>query len=1690
MALTVDEIAEILNSMRVENNHNVENFEKALTGISTKLELMADDNEATDLIKVYLAELKNLVDDKQNETNKRFSTLENILGNIVLTQSDIAKTSELRDLFHVFSATFDNFSSEFLGQKVVLENLGSELNKIADKTELQSMITGLNSGLADLDFGLNKSFKTMEDLFKNTVEKIEALGISEQVRTINSKIDSLSDYINLIPSKISFKSLEEKLAYFQEVLNSLREFVGENSAQENALISERFEKLEKDFQTVVTESDFADFRKDLGDFVQKIIDNSAVLNLDLSHNTEKLDEILSLINTMDGNFEKVQSFVEQGLNEFSQKISSEVKEHTNLFNQNSKQNYENIIGEINTLKAQLDLGLDNCNLNRKENFEKINSDLTTLAENLQILQNISVQKNQESLDKILKDINIAEEKIVENINTNAKNNFDDLNIALANLISEIHDIKSDFEQKNNNVSEDLSSAFASVKLSLENVVTSLGLLNDSLKGETEKNAETILANIDELCGRVGDLKDELSLVTTDCVSKVVDSVNEISAKVDGISDVVSVELKENLTVLKNEISTIYENIQSMHNEYSSTVENFKNSQISGVAEVSTNILSFREHVDELVSSLKSYIEELNSAAKSSKSLMDSKLTDKLLEIEGKLADSSAVYELKIGDIHDKLREFAQNLDNASASTEEKIMTSISEIGEIKQELLSNSDLLNEIKKSADDNSEKVLVTLQENLDGITQTLSELENATVDNICTSLNESLDIVENRFSVVVESLEKINGDNGLAGSLEEKFSALKQEIGLVNTDITDAISAEKEEVKRTFESIKIELEAFSSVDFDKFLEELKSAIEASFLNFSVDVNGELASSSESIMRLEQVYKETFNKIEAIEDCLSEKIQNDIELLNVTIETNAKNLQYTFEEKLDDYIEDLKKQFANILEDTRIVDAIGNLNDVLSTKMDTVLETQDTLSNDISTLGEDLRNEFATKVDDILDGQDNILKQANIVSAGVSTLGDDLKNYVQSACENTIDKYSPIQNKESMEALHQKIDMIVASGDHEEIINSLGEIEEKTNEISANLKDDISSLIARVDIIVSDDSLRSDLDTINDKLNLFDANSNVLKDALETLSNKVDIIANDNSLKVDVDTINDKLDLSDINNSDIKESLEILSNKVDIIAEDESLKSDFEMLNDKLDSFNESRDVLKDALEVLSTKIDIIAEDESIKSDLEVITDKLDSFDAKVLKDALDVLSTKVDVIVEDNSFDALYNKIDKFSETEGQVTEMLSALHQKVDVIAADSSIDTLCGKLDEFSETKDKVAEMLAALHQKVDVITMDSPDFDIEEEIDDIKGLIFEQRKYFEAASDEKANAIDKYLKDVLLKLDNVDMEKNSEDIKETIMNALVSLVDQISFVEETEEIKDFVEEKTDAINKSLIEVQNQLRQIANGEDDFAYSYTLQDVETDIAKLRMAITHLSGNDFESLSGDIRKIVNSVEGLESTLTQEQIVGLKGDIEKLNEDILSISSRTNKLLLTSDESYKALNDGLNNFSSLVCKLEARMNYLDNSEITARLEKKIENIQSMAVESANADKVFHQVMMYLGEWIDSTTENISSITEKTAEINAIKENVSAVVEKVSDIQQVKDSISELRSAVPEKEELLSELEEKFEQQETRIDRLEMKLEKILSTLEEKDDMVLNRKVDKIEKLLSRLGTNIEKLTSYVDED
>ncbi len=935
-------------------------------------------------------------------------------------------------------------------------------------------------------------------------------------------------------------------------------------------------------------------------------------------------------------------------------------------------------------------------------------------------------------------------------------------------------------------------------------------------------------------------------------------------------DIMRKEDERNVEKFDRILTNINEKLEFMNSDnesiemikmYLTELKNIVNSDFNSTDEKLENVdakldksLDMSSHIKDLSESLKEYITELDEASRALEIEGANNISEKLVDLEEVVVHSSENYEQKLQVLDGKISEFSTIVEGIKNLTDDKISASLGEINDVRAELETVKDYLINMKNSADEKTVSSIQTFEDGVERIISEIAQISDKSSQETNENINAELAKIEEKFDALLSSVIdlKVDKKEDLKAEFIEKLTNLKQEVELVNTDIVDVLQNKSDEILQAFEPLKTTIDTLKDFGFSDILEKIKLELETSFLNFSVDINGELASTSEAVSRLEQAYKETFNKIEVIENCVSEKLHEKLELVNVTVENNAHDVKEFFEQKLEEY----SKNLSEIVEENnvKVVDSVDNL-----------------------------KTEISARLDDFNEGQKEITEQNNVISANISTLGDNLKNYVQSACENTIEKYSPLETKTSLEALRDKINEFVAMS-------------------------------------------------------------------------------------------------------------------------------------------------------------------------------KVESANSKVALEELDK---------------NLNQNLTEISDSNQDVSQMISSLHDKIDVMVADSSFDELNYRLDEVSETEDKVSEMLSALHEKVDIIAMDTSDFDIVDEISDIKDLIFEQRKYFETASDEKAVEIDKYLKDVLTKLENVDLEKSSEDIKDSIMNALVSLVDQISFVEETEEIKDFVEEKTDIINKNLIAVQNQLKQIASSGDDFDYSYTLQDVESDIAKLRLAITHLSGNDYESLSGDIKKIVTSVEGLENSLTQDQIVDLKNDIEKLNEDILSISSRTNKLLLSSDESYKALNDGLNNFGELVKNLDDRINYIANTRATERLERKIDNIQSMSTESLNTDKVFHQVMMYLGEWIDSSTESISNITEKTSEITNIKEE-----------------INELKSLVPEKVELLNELENKFEQQETRIDRLEMKLDKVLSTLEEKDDMVLNRKVDKLEKMLSRLGNNIEKLTSYVDED
>lgn len=1395
MAQTFDEIAEILNEISKKNDSDLESLRKALTEINLKLAVVTDTTESADMVRYYISELKNLMDKRFDSSELKFDELKKQFNEISLSDYDIATKSELKELFDSFSLNFSKFLSETADRRSILENISAKIDNIGSESfydsEIIDKVSSVSRDLISMDEKIESIFSAVSLLIKN----INNSDKFEEIKTqLNQVTDKLSRQINSVSSNFASEEIEQKIEECKSLTSTLIEEFHQNASVsvDNSLklvnemnyLSEKLENVQ-DVLSSNAGTNFENLKLLISDLSSKSDelkisiaevksgDENEIINSKLDNFAELLEVIKELVTELSINDEI--KLLGSNTDLKFENLAGCVNEIKTSFENNSKLNYENLLSAIDNIKTEINSGIEAKYSNI--NFDYLTNVLDELSGNVELLRDFSSKRSQEIVDNISNELHSITNDTIQKINTDSELNFGELKASLEKITAELDSVKSDFIKINDSTTYNISTGFSDVNAKFENIFAGIYSLGENLESDIKESNDNIINKFNDLNVEIDDLKKEINDSAE--INRIVDLVGIVSAKIDELVEKDSnsedfAKIKDALTIIKSEIDISRE-------EYLGKLKENIGIQSEQIKNISENIMGLKDYISELDLGLKDYVSKLDIVKSSDISDLTDKTTQKLLDLEASLVQNANGYDVQFENLQSKLVEFFHIVEGSNSDMEGKILNSSEKVELIKEELVSLKEDLKEINSS---NSEKLSETISLldagvenivfNINNISESLKNGVDESVKNNITSLDEKFD----EFSTILSSLNSdlIQSDVKIVENISEKMISLKDEISSVNSDIIEALRCKTDDILKALELLGQNLDAFADIDIEKSLKSFKSEFELSFMNFISDLGNEFDSNSEMFSNIKETYRDILNKISIVEEVVNNTLQNNIEMLNVSLESGLKGLNSQIDEKFENHL-------------------------------------------------------------------------------------NSMKMYFDVAFNNT-----------------------------------------KTNELINELKDQLLST---------------------------------------------------------------------------------------------------------------NREIIKNC------------SNESVKSLVEEL--KLDNTDIK-------------------GGLEAVDSKIEKLKDT----TNLLSALNVKMDVLASD---------------------------------------DFDnnLMDEIDEIKGIIFEQRKYFEEASDEKSAAIDKYLRDVLVKLDNVDIEKSSEDIKDSVLNAILSLSDQISFVEEAEEIKDFVEEKTDSIHQSILEVNKKLKQLTSGDDDFEYTYTLQDVESDIAKLRLAMNNISSGKFEDISDEIKRIVTSVENLESNLTQDQIIDLKTDIEKLNDDIVSISSRTNKLLLNSDESYKAVNDGLNNFSDLIVRLEDRINYLDNTAITERLEKKVDNIQSLANSVVNSNKVINQVMMYLGEWVDSTTQDISSISEN---LNTVSEKLDTVSDNTSKFDDINTAFDQIKELIPDNTELVDLLMNKFEKQEARIDSLERKLDKILSTLEEKDDMVLNRKVDKIEKMLSGLGASIEKLTSYVDEE
>ena len=226
-----------------------------------------------------------------------------------------------------------------------------------------------------------------------------------------------------------------------------------------------------------------------------------------------------------------------------------------------------------------------------------------------------------------------------------------------------------------------------------------------------------------------------------------------------------------------------------------------------------------------------------------------------------------------------------------------------------------------------------------------------------------------------------------------------------------------------------------------------------------------------------------------------------------------------------------------------------------------------------------------------------------------------------------------------------------------------------------------------------------------------------------------------------------------------------------------------------------------------------------------------------------------------------------------------------------------------------------------------------------------------------------------------------------------------------------------------------------------------------------------------------------------------------------------------------MASDESYKTLQENLQDFKLVINDLDERTRNFSREAGLDRIDSKVNALNTMMINGAKTNQVFNQVFEYLAEWVDNASVQINDISNR--------------VETLDDIGQIKSMLSDLKAGAEDNSESLElidalgtvfdkqtkristleakldkiivettvnnkldisplentinrflvAIDEKISGQQTKINSLEKHLNSIIELVEEKDTAQLTKKVGGMDRQIAKLNKSIEKIASHVIE-
>lgn len=1700
-----------------------------------------------------------------------------ITDNIVKLKSVVAQIDENNVSANnaIFSnitdrlAVFENSLKTSLDKQE--ESVANSSSKLIEEMENVKNLSGaLDYKLDSSVIELNNAKREFTDL-KSAVENVLALDFVNTVKDLRVDLyaikQDLSTAVETSGSDLADRFSKDLFGKYELLISKLDSAEDEIKQTQAAALNNMKNVLDNISASLIDILSYVSDRTEL---------NTDSIDIKLADIAESVKESnLNYVENVRDVVEVIRKQVENNLlqiqKDFTGKVDSiknVVTENTEALRNEIKYSYNKLLEVQDSFKNIKD-SMEASNTSIDTNLKEIITSSDNLKAGFEL--KLSAFKN-ELLEKVAE---FKQEFTCENADK-----FSELKFASENLntksIQNAADLKNELRDEITLIIDNLKNKVRELSVQLTQSVENLEKSGQNIEVTVEDKTQSLLDSFSELGENVNSLSSAVSSSLTATLAQILDNFVALKALINNLNDKASADLQKNIEILTEDFSKLRDSITSFDKRIDedlamqvSIIEGNFESLLASVSDLFTRSdamlalkidSGFTEISGKISDAIANKLEQYRSSVESlCESLFNNGneqaeiLKEKIVELDNffkaNVEEQNKSTTIQLENLVSKLKDVVDSNIKLTVADYNSLKTSLkSFLNDIESK---NVLLAENLKAQLDDITKYIDTGLDIQSQDVINKFEEISSY-AQNILTQINGSTKLIDSKISLQAQDLnnkfaelttqsdnlsEQLNNiSKNINSELVENSQEILSELDSSAAQITTRIDAQTQEANNKFDEITSKVQGVIA-----FLQNFEN----NFENKTDDVNNAIeAYKAAAASSAETTTSAIISSLTDISTKLSDKYNESLaSILSASSETKD-FIGSSLENQIKDVTELIQKS-TDTQHDNLTIQANSILDKLQNIQSYTVKQTailQETLAD----------NELYDKIQSLLEEHSlSLTTQNSNLSSALNVLINEIKDSVDEKFNLVMSTSTDISAGElqTIEAFTNRIlEQIEISKKNAEKYNDL---------ISELIKKDLDAIAGNIE-------KETDL-IIKDLIEQFSLLKDYQKDELAQLTVHIE------------STVEDYIynHLNDLKSYlDVKTDSTVLDNKIDNLKNE--LNSSVDEVLDNLNKMLETS-VFSSALSDFKTANEILLNSMADKLNAQVqefikenisndINEKFALFDKKFI----DTLVDKYEEIkISLNEHISAFNKmqmsvsdiISKFNDTKNEISSNITSLISGIN--------DSIGGLSKSFADLKAQI------LNKSFDEAFQAS----INKQISGIESLIREQFGYLEDINElcgnnlpelTEMNTLVKYgiqqsVKDLSEKLNTQDeiIEKELNEFKSEIITQFINVFNQVSFVAEQEEILDFIQEKhselitilshivttsdnietvkdnlalvdnkMDSLKEDIDLINEKITSIISSDGDINYVYSLQDLESDIANLRLVLNEMKedskSKEFDELISSTNDIHKLVESIKTEIPKFELEEFKRDFDALNEDIVSISTRTNKLILASDESYKTLQDNLQDFKLVINDLDERTRNFAHEAGIDRIDNKLGSINTMIQNGAKTNQVFNQVFEYLAEWVDKAGEEISKISDRVEtldDIGQIKVMLEDLKAEAEDDSESTELIEALSNVFEKQAKRISSLEAKLDRvivettinnknnkidmtpfeetlnrflvaidermvsQQERINSLETKLDEVMSLIDPKDTAQLTKKVGGMDRQIAKLNKSIEKIASHVVE-